>query len=365
VLALTTEHAALNLPSMMVKRVRGRSRAPAHCLTTVLRGCPSARRLPQCQKSRCSGEHPTARSFGPARSPISTYPDHVFLSCSGAESLLQAAAVIGKDVPHALLQAVADESDEGVRMALDIALLHAYLGEFREGIARGVEAVEIADSVGTPYIQVYATGLTALSHCWRGDFASSLPLADRGLRLAEALGSINQIPFVLAARGWALCGLGRGDKGVPLLERGIKVAESSRVLYWHTNLVAIFAEGQLLASDVNRSRDTAARALDLARARREPGFEAWSLRLLGDIANATEADAETAERSYRSALALATSLRLRPLVAHCHLGLGKLYRRTGKSEQAHEHLTTATTMYRQMDMRFYLAQAEAAMRESG
>ena len=48
---------------------------------------------------------------------------------------------------------------------------------------------------------------------------------------------------------------------------------------------------------------------------------------------------------------------MRPLVAHCHLGLGKLYRRTGKREQAQEHLITATTMYREMDMRFWLEQA--------
>ena len=50
-----------------------------------------------------------------------------------------------------------------------------------------------------------------------------------------------------------------------------------------------------------------------------------------------------------------------PLVAHCHLGLGKLYRRTGQREQAHEHLTTATTMYRQMDMGLWLEQAEAEL----
>jgi hypothetical protein len=47
---------------------------------------------------------------------------------------------------------------------------------------------------------------------------------------------------------------------------------------------------------------------------------------------------------------------MRPLVAHCHLGLAKLSRRTGKREQAQEHLTTATTMYREMDMRFWLEQ---------
>jgi hypothetical protein len=35
---------------------------------------------------------------------------------------------------------------------------------------------------------------------------------------------------------------------------------------------------------------------------------------------------------------------MRPLAAHWHLGLGKLFRRTGKGEQAREHLTTAATM---------------------
>jgi len=54
---------------------------------------------------------------------------------------------------------------------------------------------------------------------------------------------------------------------------------------------------------------------------------------------------------------------LRPLVAHCHLGLGKVYRRTGKREQAQEHLDIATTMYREMDMRYWLEQAETEMRE--
>jgi len=50
---------------------------------------------------------------------------------------------------------------------------------------------------------------------------------------------------------------------------------------------------------------------------------------------------------------------IRPLVAHCHLGLGKLYRRTGQRGKAQEHLTTATTMYREMGMTYWLETAEA------
>jgi tetratricopeptide (TPR) repeat protein len=94
------------------------------------------------------------------------------------------------------------------------------------------------------------------------------------------------------------------------------------------------------------------------------GYEAYALYLLGEIAaHQTAARVEEGIRPYVQALALAQELEMRPLVAHCHLGLGKLYGRTGKREQAHEHLTTATTMYREMDMQFYLEQAEATMRQ--
>jgi hypothetical protein len=52
---------------------------------------------------------------------------------------------------------------------------------------------------------------------------------------------------------------------------------------------------------------------------------------------------------------------MRPLVTHCHLGLGKLYRYTDDGEKAHKYLTTASTWYREMGMSFWLAQAEAAL----
>jgi hypothetical protein len=62
-------------------------------------------------------------------------------------------------------------------------------------------------------------------------------------------------------------------------------------------------------------------------------------------------------------LALAEQLKMRPLVAHCHLALGKRYKcSTGKRAQAAEHLTTATTMYREIGMEFWLEQAEAELR---
>jgi tetratricopeptide (TPR) repeat protein len=58
---------------------------------------------------------------------------------------------------------------------------------------------------------------------------------------------------------------------------------------------------------------------------------------------------------------LAADLSMRPELAHCHLGLGKLYRRTGDHAKAHEHLMTASAMYREMDMRYWLEKAETEL----
>ena len=89
-----------------------------------------------------------------------------------------------------------------------------------------------------------------------------------------------------------------------------------------------------------------------------------ALRLLGEIAaHRDPPDIEKAEDHYRQALALAEELGMRPLVAHCQLGLGRLYRRAGKPQQAREHVTIATTMYREMDMSFWLEQAEAERKQ--
>jgi len=93
-------------------------------------------------------------------------------------------------------------------------------------------------------------------------------------------------------------------------------------------------------------------------------FAAHALHLLGDVATHPDRfDAESGEAHYRKALALAKPRGMRPLVAYCHLGLGTLHRRIGKPQQAREYLRTATTMYRGMDMPFWLAKAETEMTE--
>jgi hypothetical protein len=93
---------------------------------------------------------------------------------------------------------------------------------------------------------------------------------------------------------------------------------------------------------------------------RHPGFSAHAHHLLGSIANHPDRfDAEEGELHYRRALTLAEPRGMRPLVAHCYLGLGTLYGKAGKRHQAREHLAIASTMYREMDMPFWLEKVQA------
>jgi tetratricopeptide (TPR) repeat protein len=119
------------------------------------------------------------------------------------------------------------------------------------------------------------------------------------------------------------------------------------------------SEVYVLADRLDEAGEFAWRALTLTRERGQRGFEAWALRLVGEVVVRRGPPAH-ADGHYRDALALAEELGMRPLVAHCHLGLGKLYRRTGTHEQAREHLTTATAMYREMYMRLWLSTAATA-----
>jgi tetratricopeptide (TPR) repeat protein len=124
------------------------------------------------------------------------------------------------------------------------------------------------------------------------------------------------------------------------------------------------AQGYLLIGKLEEALSLASRALDLSRRHGERSHEALALYVLGYIALSTNPlEIAKAEDHYRQAMALADGLKMRPLIAHCHVGLGKLYRRTGDQEQAKMHLTNGVAMMREMEMGLWLERAEAELKE--
>ena len=170
-------------------------------------------------------------------------------------------------------------------------------------------------------------------------------------------------PYTAARLGLTRVLLGKPDSGLSLLEEAVRIATHEGTAE-STPALTMLGEAYLALERYEDAMDMATRARAIALERGERGYEAWTDWLRGaSEVRRSRGSAEAASAHYARALALADTLGMRPLVAHCHLGLERLYRRTGNQEQAREHLTIATTMYREMDMRFWLEQAEAELQE--
>jgi len=185
---------------------------------------------------------------------------------------------------------------------------------------------------------------------------------EQGLVLCRASGARNWLRVIAAGLGYTYGLQGRLVEGLALLEEASREDISMGSWQNHALRVAWLSEVCRLAGRGEEAGQHARQALDLARQHKERANEALALHQLGVVqAHTNPPEAVLAEASYQQALALAEALGMRPLVAHCHHGLGRLYHQTGRGEQARAALTTALDLYRGMDMTFWLPQAEAIL----
>jgi tetratricopeptide (TPR) repeat protein len=316
-----------------------------------------------------------------------------------AKRLLQTAAVIGTEVPLALLQAIAELPE----VALYRGLAHVQAAEFlyetrlfpervytfkhalthevaynsllqerRRGLhARIVGALEAlapdpaADQVerlahpGSLMIAWHGMGLLALR---QGDLRHALPCLERAVRICHEADLPAYVPEIAAALGAAYTLERRVADAVPLLTQAMAqlmtMGMGRASAFCHLSL----GEAQMLAGRLDEAHSLAERVLALAQTHQARGNQAYARRLLGEIAARRESPESTpAAAHYQQALALAEALGMRPLQAHCHRGLGTLYATIGQQEQARGALSMAVEMYRGMAMTFWLPEAEAAL----
>jgi tetratricopeptide (TPR) repeat protein len=239
----------------------------------------------------------------------------------------------------------------------------AEVGAFAEGIIIGHEAVQIAEAADHPYSRIAAYSGVGLLSLWRGDLRQAIAMLERGLDLCQVANIPIWFATVAAGLGYAYALAGRSVEALRLLEQlGEQYSSTRAYPFWMTHL----SEAYLLAGRLDDACTLAGQALERHRKSKERGNEAWALRLLGEAYACHESPVvEAAETHYRQALTLAEELGMRPLVAHCHLGLGTLYAKAGRQEQARAELSVAVELYRTMDMTFWLPRAEAALAGGG
>jgi tetratricopeptide (TPR) repeat protein len=262
--------------------------------------------------------------------------------------LLERIIELGGDLRHERLAA---------RSRAHLADVLSQFGRFDEAIGHAETAVQIAEAADHP-VTLYFTLLDlGRVHLRRGDLANGTRVLERCLDLCRTRQISVGIPLVAATLGAAYALAGRADESLPLVAGAVEEF-CHRPRHVRPALILLCAGAAChSAGRIDEAAAHAREALELTRRLGARASEADALCLAGDVAST--GGAEDAAGYYRETLALAGELRMRPVVAHCHLGLGKLYRRTDKREQAQEHLATAVMMYREMGMQFWLEKAEA------
>ena len=242
----------------------------------------------------------------------------------------------------------------------------AQLGRFGEATADEAEAIRLAEPTQHAFTIAVAYRAAGILHLLKGDWAKARALIEHRITVARTANVLRVLPAAVASSAWVLAQLGEASEALARVREGEPLVERQAAggVVLHTGWDCLgLGRACLLLGRLDEARRLGERAVEFLPS--HPGFAAHALHLLGDIATHPDRfEAESGEAHYRRALALAEPRGMRPLIAHCRLGLGKLYRRTGQGEQARESLATAATLYRGMDMPFWLDQAEAELQGS-
>ncbi len=221
----------------------------------------------------------------------------------------------------------ANDNERSLAVALRVFLVlsSAELGNFADGLAWSREVRELADTINHPADLVWGYYGVGRLLVVRGELEEAIPILERTFRLSETGELPVYRPRVAAALGTAYLLDGRTAEAITVLEEGIRRGDALRFKFNHSLVVTTLAEAYLRAGRLQEALREAVRGLELARAHKERGFEAYGLRALGEASSLQDLPAgDRAEEYYSQALEISEALQMRSLAASVPPGTGNV-----------------------------------------
>jgi len=240
----------------------------------------------------------------------------------------------------------------------------AELGDFSAALQTGEESVRLSELHDTPFGLFHACSGLGSAQLMKGDVDSALSTLLRAVTVAQA----SDLPLLAntaqAFAGYAYLHAGNLDEARARLERATAYNDSTGFMTFQSMSLVYLSEVHLRSREFDKAAATAERAAQMSLEYRQDAYHAWALWMQGEVsAYCTPPNTEAAETRYRESIRSATELGMRPLIAHSYASLARLYRGSGQRAESSAHFHTATTMYRDMGMTYWLEKAEAEMRE--
>jgi class 3 adenylate cyclase/tetratricopeptide (TPR) repeat protein len=240
---------------------------------------------------------------------------------------------------------------------------YAALGEFGAALRSAAEAQQIANEIDHPQSRWLASAYSGHVLLAKGEIDAATRMYASGLAIAKDRELIQGVG--VTSLGLAHCRflVGRGAEGMKSIpDNRTPGGTLGQFLRSVGRYGVLPASTYLAAGLLDEAEAEIAHGLALATAVKARAYQVPLFRLRAEALSMRGFDhRDEAGRYWRQSLELATDLGMRPELAHAHLGLARLLRNAGAHEQAREHLTTATTMYREMDMTYWLEKAEAEL----
>lgn len=238
-----------------------------------------------------------------------------------------------------------------VQSRVYLARALAERGCFKEANAQGQDAIDLAEQFDHPFSRCWAClGLAYVKNV-QGEWLEAGHLLERASAECWRWKIGVQAPLVMALLGHVTAQSGRVQEGIGLLEQAVSEYRGAGTEHFLSIGIVQLGQAYLLAGQTDKAHESADRAILLAGRRGERGFEAWALHLHGEIAARRHgAGANVAIAHFRKAMAQASELGMKPLIAHCNLALGTQLNAAGQASVAKEHQSVADTLYRKMGM---------------
>jgi tetratricopeptide (TPR) repeat protein len=237
------------------------------------------------------------------------------------------------------------------------------VGRFEEAAACEAETTQLASRTEHVFTIASTHVAAVYLHVAKGDWAKAHSRIEQLLALGQTTDIKYWNSFALGFSALVLAWLGRADEAMARLLEAEQVIEQQIMrgnLIHVPNVCYLLGLSCLVLGRIENAQRLAQQAMEGSA--RRPGETSGALLLLAEIARHPDYfDPEQSERLYSKAMAAAEAQGRRPILAHCNLGLGRLYSSIGKRQEAGEHFAAARTMYREMDMAFWLTQVEQEM----
>ena len=274
----------------------------------------------------------------------------------------RAAELLRRNVEAADRESRTPSTDLQIHSRAWLARTLSALGAFAEGRRHGEEALRLAMLEGRGITPILAHVCLGELYLAQGDLEHAIRVFDQGLALCRASGNRDWLPGIVADLGYAYALQGRLVEGRALLEEGISESIRTGALQDHAHRSHGSVRSVVWRDAARRPGSTRARRSTWPGSSRNAGTRRWRCTSLASsmptpIPPMPSGPKPTTSRPWPWPRSWACAR----LVAHCHLGLGRLYCQTGRAAQARAALATAIDLYRAMDMTFWLPQAEAAL----